>query len=1419
MASVTSSVTSVLAVLLSLSASTARAQSIIHVDDDAPVGGDGTTWSTAYRYLQDALHNAAVGDEIRVAAGNYHPDRDEGGHIVAGSRAATFQLVTGIALYGGYAGLADPEAPNHRDTTLFSSYLSGDLLGDDGPGFENIADNSLHVVTGSGVDASAVIDGFTITGGNADVSPDDRDGGGMVTTNGSPTVTACTFVGNHSSRNGGALYNSSSEATITHCRFIDNYSVVAGGAVANAAFTGTIESCHFEGNESGKCGGLNVGRTAFDLADCTFTGNTGRGLGGAICNDADGMHIARCTFELNDSSRGGALWHAASDSIMEACIFHENRAVDSGGAAYVDRSNPGFIDCEFTGNRGGSGGGAIYFDWPYGTIRLERSIFENNEAELGGAVYLLGPPNSPQVISSCTFFRNHANYGGAVYADGPFDLLATNSGLYSNVAERDGGALYGKDSDIDLFGCVLSGNIADCGGGLSHSSGQIKIVGCTFGGNQARLGGGLHQGATTVRNSIFWGNTSSADHIEAQQIYPQPPSYRSVDHSCIQGLDALYGNYNVGRSPLFVDADGPDDIPGTPDDDFRLLPGSPCIDAGATDAYADDATDVDGDGDLEEPLPLDILGNPRFVDDPCRVDAGFGHATYRDLPIVDIGAIEYVPDSDGDYDEDGIANCEDNCPTIANADQTDCDADGEGDVCALTYCANDAPCDDCNNNGVPDSCDIASGLANDLEDNGRPDSCETVIYVDDNAPPGGAGTSWETAYTHLQDGLSNAESHDVIRVAGGIYRPDQDEAGRVVLGNRYMSFHLVDGVGVFGGFAGLALPGAPNTRDVAGYESRLTGDLNGDDGAGFENTDENSYHVVTGTGTGPATFLDGFTVTGGRADLGADGGGGLFIDRTYGEPFSRPTIREVKFVRNWGVDGGGMFLSYANPRIISCEFVENEARWEGGALHTVGGTIGPVITATSFLGNYSDEFGGAVFINVSNPRFTDCVFEDNAADDSGGAVYIDTSETLFERCAFVSSHARSRGGAIYHVAGAISRVVDCRLVNNSAAVGGAVYARGYLRAAMSRFFGNTAQWGGAIYIDGYGGGHLSNCILSGNHARADGGGVFMARFGHFTVRNSTVTANSAAERVGGFLCEDDARIENSILWGNTHLGPRTEDSQILFTRDSAVAMSTIRANNIEGLATWGGEGNFDSNPLFVDPFGPDGVAGTMDDDLTLRPGSPCVDAGDASAGPQDYVDVDLDADYFEPLIVDASWLPRYVDAPCVPDAFGETSSDDFPAIDVGAHERPDDSHEDPDDDGWSNCYDNCPVHANANQADCDGDGIGDACVIQDCHADTGCLDCDENGVPDVCDIASGPSVRDCNGNLLLDECQPGDVDGNRAVDLVDVASIPGCMTDPCSDPTCTLGAPAASCCSILDFDSDGSVDLLDVAALFRAFAN
>jgi len=94
-------------------------------------------------------------------------------------------------------------------------------------------------------------------------------------------------------------------------------------------------------------------------------------------------------------------------------------------------------------------------------------------------------------------------------------------------------------------------------------------------------------------------------------------------------------------------------------------------------------------------------------------------------------------------------------------------------------------------------------------------------------------------------------------------------------------------------------------------------------------------------------------------------------------------------------------------------------------------------------------------------------------------------------------------------------------------------------------------------------------------------------------------------------------------------------------------------------------------------------------------------------------------------------------------------------------------------DGIPDKFDNCPDIPNPDQADCDGDGIGDVCEI----ADGTQADCNFNDVPDDCEIADRIAV-DCNGDGLIDECQIAadptlDANGNGVIDACEVVAPAG----------------------------------------------
>ncbi len=137
-------------------------ESIIYVDINATEGGNnGSSWGNAYTDLQSALAVAGASDQIWVAEGTYLPTN--GSNLpedVEDPREVSFNINNGVQVYGGFAGGETSLA--QRDIRANPTILSGNI-GENGQ-----ADNSYHVVDITGSTASTIIDGFTVTGGQAD---------------------------------------------------------------------------------------------------------------------------------------------------------------------------------------------------------------------------------------------------------------------------------------------------------------------------------------------------------------------------------------------------------------------------------------------------------------------------------------------------------------------------------------------------------------------------------------------------------------------------------------------------------------------------------------------------------------------------------------------------------------------------------------------------------------------------------------------------------------------------------------------------------------------------------------------------------------------------------------------------------------------------------------------------------------------------------------------------------------------------------------------------------------------------------------------------------------------------------------------------------------------------------------------------
>ncbi len=498
---------------------------------------------------------------------------------------------------------------------------------------------------------------------------------------------------------------------------------------------------------------------------------------------------------------------------------------------------------------------------------------------------------------------------------------------------------------------------------------------------------------------------------------------------------------------------------------------------------------------------------------------------------------------------------------------------------------------------------------------------QSILHVDDDAVPGGDGLSWASAFRFIQDAtnVTFQPGHGIteIRVAQGTYRPDRDELNPLGTGNRAAVFHSVKDVQIKGGYAGIGAPD-PDRRDVELYETILTGDLNGDDGPNFANNAENSYHVVSVSGSsGPNRLLDGFTITGGNANGAAtsqrNGGGVTMLSGT-----THVTLSNCRIVANRTTgNGGGVYNPWTDPTLIRCTIAGNEAESLGGGMYSE--HADPTLSQCTFNANSVLQgpvaYGGGMYVaEAGNPTLTDCTFVDNTADAIGGGLYnTGQSHTTLHDCTFRNCSASS-AGAINNTSAGTLTMVGCTFVGNSAGSAGAVLSSTdcAVTATNCRFLGNEATNYGAGALDTYGTAALTGCLFSGNQTVADGGAVrCLGSGGVTTMANCSFGGNTAGGEGGGvhvFTALHDISVSNSVFWGNVDSGGTQEPAQLRAFSWGAVSVDHSSVQNWTGVL--GGTANDGDNPLFADADGNDNLVGTDDDDLRLSQGSLAINGGD-----------------------------------------------------------------------------------------------------------------------------------------------------------------------------------------------------------------
>ena len=440
-----------------------------------------------------------------------------------------------------------------------------------------------------------------------------------------------------------------------------------------------------------------------------------------------------------------------------------------------------------------------------------------------------------------------------------------------------------------------------------------------------------------------------------------------------------------------------------------------------------------------------------------------------------------------------------------------------------------------------------------------------VIYVDDDA---GAqdGTS-RYVLRYLQDALSVAQAGDEIRVAQGVYRPDQD-SGNLPPGDRHATFRLPDGVTIKGGFAGVGAPD-PNLRDTTRFATILTGDLAGNDDPNDESTwFDNTQRLITAMSVDAGTVLDGLTIAHGYADDEYEAAA------LYNEGGSL-VVRDCTFRDNRTHNGvGGVYNHKGHLRLEHCRFLRNWSDDFTAALHTDRGSV--EVIASEFVENASGD-AATVDNDQGQAVFFGCLFRANRCAEGMGVVVLDEAETSLLYCTFIDNSGFDAEGGVTCVGGR-TRIAHCLFAGN----------RGDNAGALT-------VWDDSVSLD--------QCTFYGN------------------------VAWEHEEGCAGALCVPDSFRPNAgtvtargcIFWGNRLYNATGYDAQIRGDDPNRIRLEYCC---IEGWTPQrGGIGNIGVDPLFVAPdqndFHLKSQAGHWDaaalawvaDDVT----SPCIDAGDPNS--------------------------------------------------------------------------------------------------------------------------------------------------------------------------------------------------------------
>lgn len=957
-----------------------------YVNSAIPASGNGLSWAAAFKTLGEALENARLCtmiDTIFVAKGTYTPSYDAfGNNTPANAREKTFYLRNGIKLFGGFAGTETTLA--QRNLALNPTILSGDI---GLPG--NITDNTYHVILSVSDDNNTVVDGFTITGGNADGAGTQlvegwavfrSFGGGIQNTNSSPTISYCTISGNKGGNGGGiSNYNNSSPY---------------------------IVNCLISGNLATNGGGINCeGNSSPVILLSTIAGNNAAAGGAIVAATNSGVRVINSILYGNSS---GIAAVASTPVVLQSTVQGGYAGTNVTSADPLFLSSPSYTTAPFVNGdyrlapcSPDINAGTNDFPFSYlvstditGSTRIQQSIidkgaYENTASSSSSFITYVNSsvPVSGNGLSWATAYKTLAEALQAVPSCGSIDTIFVAKGTYFPQYDPSGNASPADARDKTFYlhnGYKLFGGFAGTETNLSQRNLAL---------NQTILSGDLGTPGVSSDNSYHVVLSAGDDANTILDGFIISNGNANGTGGIVTEGKTINRNYGAGvhtaSSSLIISNCS---ITGNSADNGAGLFSDNSSVSVTNCRFTGNSAVNNGGGIFNAGT-----SSPRFIN--CTVagnNAAQGGGLYNSTTgVVCTNSIVYGNSSQitnapggtvtvsystvqGGYTGTNVTSAD---PLFESSPSYTISPFTIGDY-RLALCS---PAINAGNNAAIPAGTItdirsAARIGEAIVDMGAYENVHAKfrLYVNAANPVPGNGLSWLNAYQSLAQALEYARTCnnvDTIFVAAGTYYPQYDPLGNSNPANaRDKTFFLRDGVKVFGGFSGGELN--LSDRNLAINTTILSGDI-----GTVNNRADNSYHVVMSVNDGAATILDGCMITGGNAngtgvftaentDVPQNFGGGIQLTG------SSVTIRNCNVAGNQGGNGGGLSAyRISSPALINSVFAGNTAT-TGGGINLDIASLSRISNCT-IAGNYAVTGGGIVVSNSTVPVISNSIIYGN----------------------------------------------------------------------------------------------------------------------------------------------------------------------------------------------------------------------------------------------------------------------------------------------------------------------------------------------------------------------------------------------------------------------------------------------------------